>query len=62
KISSEKNKQMIKDVVLNKSPSTFGYLKNTWSIRLLAKHLTKVLAAMHNQHVYDERRTAKNTS
>jgi len=53
---------MIKDVVLNKSPSTFGYLKNTWSITLLAKHLTKVLAAMHNQHVYDERRTAKNTS
>ena len=38
KISSEKNKQMIKDIVINKSPSTFGYLKNTWSIRLLAKH------------------------
>jgi hypothetical protein len=30
---------MIKDIVINKSPSTFGYLKNTWSIRLLAKHL-----------------------
>jgi transposase len=43
KISSEKNKQMIKDLVLNKSPSTFGYLKNTWSIRLLAKHLSKEL-------------------
>jgi transposase len=43
KISSEKNKQMIKDMVLNKSPSTFGYLKNTWSIRLLAKHLSKEL-------------------
>jgi transposase len=43
KISSEKNKQMIKDIVLNRSPSTFGYLKTTWSIRLLAKHLTKEL-------------------
>jgi transposase len=43
KISSEKNKQMIKDIVINKSPSTFGYLKNTWSIRLLAKHLSKEL-------------------
>src|SRR5437868_9079834 len=35
KISSEKNKQMIKDIILNKSPRTFGYLKNTWSMRLL---------------------------
>jgi transposase len=43
KISSEKNKQMIKDIVINKSPSTFGYLKNTWSIRLLAKYLSKEL-------------------
>ena len=43
KISSEKNKQMIKDILLNKSPSTFGYLKNTWSIKLLAKHLSKEL-------------------
>jgi transposase len=43
KISSEKNKQMIKDIVINKSPSTFGYLKNIWSIRLLAKHLSKEL-------------------
>ena len=43
KISSEKNKQMIKDVVINKSPKTFGYLKNTWNIRLLAKHLSKEL-------------------
>ena len=34
---------MIKDIVLNRSPSTFGYLKTTWSIRLLAKHLTKEL-------------------
>lgn len=39
-ISTEKNKEMIKDIVLNKSPKTFGYLKNTWSIRLLlAIHL-----------------------
>jgi hypothetical protein len=29
KISSEKNKQIIKDTILNKSPRTFGYLKNT---------------------------------
>ena len=35
-ISTDKNKEMVKDIVLNKSPKTFGYLKNTWSIRLLA--------------------------
>lgn len=34
---------MIKDIVLNKSPQTFGYLKNTWSIRLLATHLSSLL-------------------
>lgn len=42
KISSDKNKQMIKEIV-SKSPTTFGYLKNTWSIRLLAAYLTTVL-------------------
>jgi transposase len=42
KISSDKNKQIIKEVIL-KSPTTFGYLKNTWSIRLLAAYLTTVL-------------------
>lgn len=42
-ISTEKNKEMIKDIVLNKSPRTFGYLKNTWSIRLLAIHLSSIL-------------------
>jgi transposase len=42
KISSEKNKQMIKDVVL-KSPRIFGYLRNTWSIRFLAAYLSKEL-------------------
>ncbi|MDN5868327.1 MAG: helix-turn-helix domain-containing protein [Candidatus Nitrosocosmicus sp.] len=42
-ISTAKNKEMIKDIVLNKSPTTFGYLKNTWSIRLLAIHLTSLL-------------------
>jgi putative transposase len=42
-ISTEKNKELIKDIVLNKSPTTFGYLKNTWSIRLLATHLTSLL-------------------
>ena len=41
-ISTAKNKEMIKDIVLNKSPQTFGYLKNTWSIRLLAAHLTSL--------------------
>ena len=39
-ISTEKNKEMIKDIILNKSPRTYGYLKNTWSIRLLAIHLS----------------------
>ena len=39
-ISTHKNKEMIKDIVLNKSPKTFGYLKNTWSIRLLATYLS----------------------
>ncbi|MGD9535373.1 MAG: transposase [Candidatus Nitrosocosmicus sp.] len=42
-ISTEKNKKLIKDIVLNKSPTTFGYLKNTWSIRLLAIYLTSLL-------------------
>jgi len=42
-ISSDRNKEMIKDIVLNKSPQTFGYLKNTWSIRLLATYLTSLL-------------------
>ena len=37
KISSEKNKQIIKDIILNKSPRTFGYLKNTWSKQALAR-------------------------
>ena len=42
KISSDKNKQMIKEII-SKSPRTFGYLKNTWSIRLLAAYLTTIL-------------------
>jgi transposase len=42
-ISTEKNKKLIKDIVLNKSPTTFGYLKNTWSIRLLATYLSSLL-------------------
>ena len=42
-ISSDKNKETIKDIVLNKSPKTFGYLKNTWSIRLLATYLSSLL-------------------
>ena len=42
KISSDKNKQMIKEII-SKSPGTFGYLKNTWSIRLLAAYLTTIL-------------------
>ena len=28
-ISTDKNKEMVKDIVLNKSAKTFGYLKNT---------------------------------
>jgi transposase len=42
KISSDKNKERIKEVI-SKSPRTFGYLKNTWSIRLLATYLTPIL-------------------
>ena len=42
-ISIPKNKAMIKDIVLNKSPRTFGHLKNTWSIRLLAIYLSSLL-------------------
>jgi transposase len=42
KISSVKNKLMIKEII-SKSPTTFGYLKNTWSIRLLAAYLTAIL-------------------
>ena len=42
KISSDKNKLMIKEII-SKSPTTFGYLKNTWSIRLLATYLTAIL-------------------
>jgi transposase len=34
---------MVKDILLNKSPTTFSYLKNTWSVRLLATHLTSLL-------------------
>ena len=42
KISSDKNKEMVKEII-SKSPRTFGYLKNTWSIRLLATYLTTIL-------------------
>ena len=42
-ISTDKNKEMVKDIGLNKSPHTFGYLKNTWSIRLLATYLSSLL-------------------
>jgi transposase len=42
KISSDKNKERIKEII-SKSPRTFGYLKNTWSIRLLATYLTTIL-------------------
>jgi transposase len=42
-LTTAKNKEMIKDIVLNQSPTAFGYLKNTWSIRLLATYLTSLL-------------------
>jgi transposase len=42
KVSSVKNKVMIKEII-SKSPTTFGYLKNTWSVRLLAAYLTAIL-------------------
>ncbi len=41
-ISTAKNRGLIKDIVLNQSPRTFGYLKNTWSIRLLATYLSSL--------------------
>jgi transposase len=40
-ISTNKNEEMIKEIVLNKSPRTFGYLKNTWSITLLPSILPR---------------------
>lgn len=42
-ITTAKNKEMIKYIVLNQSPTAFGYLKNTWSVRLLATYLTSLL-------------------
>jgi putative transposase len=42
-ISTDKNKEIVKNIILNKSPKTFGYLKNTWSIRLLATYLSSLL-------------------
>ena len=42
-ISTDKNKEGVKDIVLNKSPKTFGYLKNTLSIRLLAIYPSSLL-------------------
>lgn len=42
-LTTAKNKEMIKDIVLNESPTAFGYLKNTWSIRLLATYLSSLL-------------------
>ena len=42
KISSDKNKQLIREII-SKSPTAFGYLKNTLSIRLLAAYLTIIL-------------------
>jgi transposase len=40
--SLRQNKERIKEII-SKSPTTFGYLKNTWSIRLLADYLTTIL-------------------
>jgi transposase len=34
---------MNKEEIISKSPRTFGYLKNTWSIRLLAAYLSRIL-------------------
>jgi transposase len=39
---SYKNKEKVKEII-SKSPRTFGYLKNTWSIRVLATYLTTIL-------------------
>ena len=46
-ISTDKNKEMVKDILLNKSPKAFGYLKNTWSIRLLAATYLSTLLEMN---------------
>ncbi len=44
-ISTDKNKETIKDIVLNKSPKTFGYLKNTCGVSgcwlLISQHYWK---------------------
>ena len=42
KISSDKNKERVKEII-TKSPRSFGYLKNIWSIRLLATYLATIL-------------------
>jgi len=45
-------RRLIAETVL-KSPRLFGYLKNNWSLRLLAKHLTKELGIkISNQHLW----------
>ena len=38
--TTQEQRRIIVETAL-KSPRTFGYLKNEWSVRLLARHLTK---------------------
>jgi transposase len=38
----KKEKKIIAEIAL-KNPKSFGYLKNDWSIRFLARHLSKEL-------------------
>jgi transposase len=52
-ITTAKNKKMIKDILLNKSPTMFGYLKNTWNIRLRAVHLSSLLEMNVSQSFTD---------
>ncbi len=44
-ISTDKNKEMVKDIILNKTPKTFGYLKNTSGVPgcwlLISQHYWK---------------------
>ena len=39
-ISTHKNKEMVKDIILNKSPKTFGYLKNTCGVSGCWPHIS----------------------
>ena len=50
---TQEQKKIITEIAL-KSPTAFGYLKNEWSVRLLARHLTKELGIkISKTHVWE---------